>query len=143
MPVENTVSGAPVHSDGAVLRRESTAVGDRGFAYAFRMKASVHRFGMRDPSDVSELAAAIRAGTIDPARIVAVLGKTEGNGLVNDFTRGYLIQSLKQLLGKHGDKPVYVFSGGTEGVLSPHYAVFSVDRFLWKKAVVHWPSVAP
>ena len=80
------------------------------------MKASVHRFGMRDPSDVSELAAAIRAGTIDPARIVAVLGKTEGNGLVNDFTRGYLIQSLKQLLGKHGDKPVYVFSGGTEGV---------------------------
>ena len=116
-----------MHSRGAVLRCESTAVGDRGVAYAFRMKTSVHRFGMRDPSDVSELAAAIRAGTIDPARIVAVLGKTEGNGLVNDFTRGYLIQSLKQLLGQHGDKPVYVFSGGTEGVLSPHYAVFSVE----------------
>ena len=92
------------------------------------MKTSVHRFGMRDPSDVSELAAAIRAGSVDPARIVAVLGKTEGNGLVNDFTRGYLIQSLKLLLGKHGDRPVYVFSGGTEGVLSPHYAVFSVEN---------------
>jgi len=110
-----------------VLRRERTAVGDGSSLYAVRMKTGVHRFGMRDPSDVSELAAAIRRGTIDPARIVAVLGKTEGNGLVNDFTRGYLIQSLKQLLGKHGDKPVYVFSGGTEGVLSPHYAVFSVE----------------
>jgi cyanuric acid amidohydrolase len=91
------------------------------------MRTNVHRFGMRDPSDVSELAAAIRAGSVDPARIVAVLGKTEGNGLVNDFTRGYLIQSLKHLLGKHGGKPVYVFSGGTEGVLSPHYTVFCVE----------------
>ena len=117
-----------MHTDGALLRRGSTAVGDRGFAYAFRMQTSVHRFGMRDPSDVSELAAAIRAGGVDPARIVAILGKTEGNGLVNDFTRGYLIQSLKLLLGKHGDRPVYAFSGGTEGVLSPHYTVFCVEE---------------
>jgi cyanuric acid amidohydrolase len=92
------------------------------------MRASVHRFGMRDPSDVSELAAAIRAGAIDPARIVAVLGKTEGNGLVNDYTRGYFTQSLKLLLGPQGERPLYIFSGGTEGVLSPHYVVFSVDE---------------
>jgi cyanuric acid amidohydrolase len=117
-----------MHRDGAVLHRKSTRVGSIGFAYAFPMETNVLRFSMRDPSDVSELAAAIRAGSVDPARIVAVLGKTEGNGLVNDFTRGYLIQSLKLLLGKHGDKPVYVFSGGTEGVLSPHYAVFCVDE---------------
>jgi cyanuric acid amidohydrolase len=91
------------------------------------MRTHVHRLGMRDPSDVSELAALIRAGALDPAGIVAVLGKTEGNGLVNDYTRGYLTQSLKLLLGKHGDKPLYIFSGGTEGVVSPHYAVFSVS----------------
>src|SRR5258706_9195093 len=91
------------------------------------MRASVHRFGMRDPSDVSELAAAVRAGAVDPARIVAVLGKTEGNGLVNDYTRGYFAQSLKLLLGPNGERPLYIFSGGTEGVLSPHYVVFCVD----------------
>jgi cyanuric acid amidohydrolase len=92
------------------------------------MKTQVHRLSMRDPSDVSGLAALIRGGTIDPAGIVAVLGKTEGNGLVNDYTRGYLTQSLKLLLGKHAERPLYIFSGGTEGVLSPHYVVFSVSE---------------
>ena len=62
------------------------------------MRASVHRFAMRDPSDVSALAEAIDAGRIHPAHIVAFIGKTEGNGLVNDFTRGYLVQSLCLLL---------------------------------------------
>lgn len=99
------------------------------------MRASVHRFTMRDPGDVSELAAAIHAGKVNPAHIVAVLGKTEGNGLVNDFTRGYLTQSLKLLLAEQlgssmeaiGEKVIFVFSGGTEGVLTPHYVVFCVD----------------
>jgi cyanuric acid amidohydrolase len=99
------------------------------------MRASVHRFTMRDPGDVSALAAAIAEGKVNPAHIVAVLGKTEGNGLVNDFTRGYLTQSLKLLLAEKlvttmdaiGAKVIFVFSGGTEGVLTPHYVVFSVD----------------
>lgn len=99
------------------------------------MRATVHRFTMRDPGDVSELAAAIDKGEVDPAQVVAVLGKTEGNGLVNDFTRGYLTQSLKLLLAEKlgstmqaiGDKVIFVFSGGTEGVLTPHYVVFCVD----------------
>src|SRR5882672_1261033 len=92
------------------------------------MHASVHRLPMRDPGDVSALAELIERRDIDPQRIVAVLGKTEGNGLVNDYTRGYLTQSLKLLLGKHGERPLYIFSGGTEGVLSPHYVVFSVTE---------------
>jgi cyanuric acid amidohydrolase len=99
------------------------------------MRAGVHRFAMRDPGDVSELAAAIAAGEINAAHIVAVLGKTEGNGLVNDFTRGYLTQSLKLLLADKlgtsreavGEKVIFVFSGGTEGVLTPHYVVFTVN----------------
>lgn len=99
------------------------------------MRASVHRFTMRDPSDVSELAAAIDRGAIDPATIVAFVGKTEGNGLVNDFTRGYLVQSLALLLAQRtGRAPAeflnsvaFVFSGGTEGVLTPHYTVFCVE----------------
>jgi len=99
------------------------------------MRAGVHRFTMRDPGDVSELAGAIARGEVNPAHIVAVLGKTEGNGLVNDYTRGYLTQSLKLLLAEKcgtsmdaiGEKVIFVFSGGTEGVLTPHYVVFSVD----------------
>jgi cyanuric acid amidohydrolase len=99
------------------------------------MRASVNRFTMRDPGDVSQLAAAIEKGEVNPAHVVAVLGKTEGNGLVNDFTRGYLTQSLKLLLAEKlgssmeaiSEKVIFVFSGGTEGVLTPHYVVFSVD----------------
>lgn len=100
------------------------------------MRASVFRLEMRDPGDVSALAAAIDAGRIDPAQIVAVIGKTEGNGLVNDFTRGYLVLSLKLLLAERtgtttdavARSVIFVFSGGTEGVLTPHYTVFCVDR---------------
>jgi cyanuric acid amidohydrolase len=100
------------------------------------MRATVHRFTMRDPGDVSALAAAIDDGRVDPARIVAVIGKTEGNGLVNDYTRGYLVLSLKLLIAERlGVAPdavaksvIFVFSGGTEGVLTPHYTVFCVDR---------------
>ena len=100
------------------------------------MRATVHRFTMRDPGDVSQLAAAIDRGEVNPAHIVAFIGKTEGNGLVNDFTRGYLVLSLKLLLaarlGGTSDaiarSVIFVFSGGTEGVLTPHYTVFCVDR---------------
>ena len=100
------------------------------------MRASVHRFTMRDPGDVSQLASAIERGEVNPAHIVAFIGKTEGNGLVNDYTRGYLVLSLKLLLaGSLGCSPeaiarsvIFVFSGGTEGVLTPHYTVFCVDR---------------
>jgi ring-opening amidohydrolase-like protein len=99
------------------------------------MHATVHRLPMRDPGDVSALAELIDRREIDPARIVAVLGNTEGNGLVNDYTRGYLTQSLKLLLRAHAERPLYIFSGGTEGVLSPHYVVFSARRRrLWGRS---------
>jgi cyanuric acid amidohydrolase len=77
---------------------------------------------------------AIGQGRIDPATIVAVIGKTHGNGLVNDYTRGYLTLCLSTLIGERtGRSPEqvreavpFIFSGGTEGVLSPHYTVFTV-----------------
>ncbi len=99
------------------------------------MRADVHRFSLKDPSDVSGLSAAIDKGIIDPGKIVAVIGKTHGNGLVNDYTRGYLTLCLSQLIGDRMGVPAesvrrrvpFVFSGGVEGVLSPHYTVFAVD----------------
>jgi cyanuric acid amidohydrolase len=102
------------------------------------MKALVHRLPAAAPQDVSALHAAIDAGTIDPARIVAVLGKTEGNGCVNDFTRGYATSSLKHAIAERlgtsaaeiEKRVAFVMSGGTEGGLSPHWIVFEVHDAL-------------
>jgi cyanuric acid amidohydrolase len=99
------------------------------------MRADVHRFSLKDPSDVSGLSEAIAKGIVDPQKIVAIIGKTHGNGLVNDYTRGYLTLCLSQLIGARTGIPAenirkrvpFVFSGGVEGLLSPHYSVFTVD----------------
>ena len=90
--------------------------------------AKVHRLATSSPDDVSGLAAGIASGTIVPEGIVAILGKTEGNGCVNDFTRAFAVQSLKAELGRHlpaasVERVAYVMSGGTEGALSPHLLV--------------------
>ena len=50
--------------------------------------AKVYRIPAAAPDDVSGIEAAIAAGDIDPAGVLAVLAKTEGNGLVNDFSQG-------------------------------------------------------
>lgn len=92
----------------------------------------VFRLEMAHPGDVSQLAALLDAGTINASEVAAIIGKTEGNGGVNDFTRGYFTQSLFQLLARHSATPSQqlqdsipcILSGGTEGVLSPHYLVF-------------------
>src|SRR4249919_3295414 len=90
--------------------------------------AKVHRIPASAPNDVSGIAQAIAQGHIDPKGIVAILGKTEGNGNVNDFTRGYATLALTLMLEKHlgaGAKEVcLVMSGGTEGAMAPHWIVF-------------------
>jgi cyanuric acid amidohydrolase len=94
---------------------------------------AVHRFPTAGPGDVSGLAAALAEGRIVAADIVAVMGKTEGNGCVNDFTREYATSALAGLLARHlgidaaavERRVAFVMSGGTEGVLSPHITVFS------------------
>jgi cyanuric acid amidohydrolase len=92
---------------------------------------------------------------------VAILGKTEGNGCVNDFTRGFATVALKQAVatlsgrtlddvGKH---VAFVMSGGTEGGLSPHWLVFETrdapadaartDRATLAIGVAMTPDLAP
>ena len=92
-------------------------------------QAIVHRVSMRHPGDVSGVEALLAAG-LAPASVVAILGKTEGNGCVNDFTRAYAVQSLEHLMLRRGGRPdvAMVMSGGTEGGLSPHYLVFAVGE---------------
>lgn len=98
--------------------------------------ARVFRLSMAHPGDLSELDRLIADGTVRAAEVVAIIGKTEGNGGVNDFTRGYFTQTLMALLSRHLNRPAEqlireipcVLSGGTEGVMSPHYSVFCVGE---------------
>jgi cyanuric acid amidohydrolase len=97
------------------------------------MQIGVYKVAMAAPNDVSQLAKLIENGTVNPAEIVALIGKTEGNGGANDFTRGYATLSYQILIAKHlgispeeaGRRIAFVWSGGTEGVLSPHATIFT------------------
>lgn len=97
------------------------------------ISVDVVRIPTNSPGDVCGLMQLVEAGKLDPSDIIAVLGKTEGNGGVNDFTREYALVTLCQALAPHlklppravEDKIAFVMSGGTEGVLSPHLTVFS------------------
>jgi cyanuric acid amidohydrolase len=93
----------------------------------------VFRIPTRGPGDVAGLTALIDSSRLDPSSIIAVLGKTEGNGGVNDFTREYAVVALCAALSPRlgldphavEAKIAFVMSGGTEGVLSPHLTVFA------------------
>ena len=97
------------------------------------ISVDVVRIPTKGPGDVSGLMRLIEAGKIAPASILAVLGKTEGNGGVNDFTREYAMVALCAALSPHleltpravENRIAFVMSGGTEGVLSPHLTVFT------------------
>ena len=98
------------------------------------MECVVHRLQMRHPGDVAGILELIANGLMIPRNIVAILGKTEGNGCVNDFTRAFAVQAfsaaLAPLLGIAAEdvpgRIGMVMSGGTEGGLSPHCLVFAV-----------------
>src|ERR1700677_5075623 len=98
-----------------------------------RNSFDVIRIPTNGPGDVSGLMALIDSGALEPSSILAVLGKTEGNGGVNDFTREYAVAALCNALSSHlalaprevEARIAFVMSGGTEGVLSPHLTVFA------------------
>ena len=93
----------------------------------------VFKVATKGPGDVSGLMSLMGSGAIDPTSILAILGKTEGNGGVNDFTREYAVASLctalapklELTLEEVEQRIAFVMSGGTEGVLSPHITVFT------------------
>jgi cyanuric acid amidohydrolase len=97
------------------------------------MRIAAHKILMNNPGDVSGLEQLIESGAIDPREIVASIGKTEGNGGANDFTRGFATLSLSLALARRLNitpeevtrRIAFVWSGGTEGVLSPHATVFT------------------
>jgi barbiturase len=92
----------------------------------------VRKVPLHHVSDASELAKLIDTGVLQADRVVAVIGKTEGNGGVNDYTRILADRAFREVLVAKGSRnadavaqvPI-VWSGGTDGVLSPHATIFA------------------
>ena len=91
--------------------------------------AKVELKTVQDASGVEDL---IRSGKFTADQVIAVIGKTEGNGGVNDFTRILADQAFRRVLIKHGQRSEaeihnvpMVWSGGCDGVITPHATVFA------------------
>jgi cyanuric acid amidohydrolase len=89
----------------------------------------VRKVPIKSVSDASGLVELIDAGIVEADRVIAIIGKTEGNGGVNDYTRIIADRAFREVLAERGHKnaadvPI-VWSGGTDGVLSPHATVFA------------------
>ncbi|TDD39454.1 ring-opening amidohydrolase [Actinomadura sp. KC06] len=92
----------------------------------------VRKIPIESVTDASGLARLIDDGVLDADRVLAVVGKTEGNGGVNDYTRLLADRAFREVLIAKGTRPPdevgrvpLVWSGGTDGVLSPHATVFA------------------
>jgi barbiturase len=92
----------------------------------------VRKVPLHSVSDASELEKLIRDGVIDADRVIAVVGKTEGNGGVNDYTRIIADRAFREVLITEGSRDAdavgqipIVWSGGTDGVISPHATIFA------------------
>jgi barbiturase len=92
----------------------------------------VRKVAIKHVSDASGLAELVDSGVIGADRVVAVIGKTEGNGGVNDYTRIIADRAFREVLVEKGSRTAeevkqipIVWSGGTDGVISPHATIFA------------------
>ncbi len=96
------------------------------------MTIEVAKVELESVSDASGLAACIDVGQFSADEVVAVIGKTEGNGGVNDFTRILADRAFRATLAERGSRDAtalaqipMVWSGGCDGVITPHATVFA------------------
>jgi len=96
------------------------------------MAVEVAKVELKTVQDASGLEERIKAGQFTADQVIAVIGKTEGNGGVNDFTRILADQAFRRVLQKLGNRPEneiakipMVWSGGCDGVITPHATVFA------------------
>lgn len=92
----------------------------------------VRKVPLHNVSDASELAKLIDDGIMEADRVVAVIGKTEGNGGVNDYTRIIADRAFREVIHSKGTRSMedvkqipIVWSGGTDGIISPHATIFA------------------
>src|SRR4029079_17715786 len=91
----------------------------------------VRKVPIHSVADASELTKVLDQGVMEASRVVAIIGKTEGNGGVNDYTRIIADRAFREALVAGGapaeqvkEVPI-VWSGGTDGVISPHATIFA------------------
>ena len=91
----------------------------------------VRKVPIHSVADASELSKLIDEGVLEADRVIAIIGKTEGNGGVNDYTRIIADRAFREALVEKGadaakvkEIPI-VWSGGTDGVISPHATIFA------------------
>ena len=96
------------------------------------MAIEVAKIELKTVKDASGLETCIANGQFTADEITAVIGKTEGNGGVNDFTRILADEAFRRVLLKKGKrseadiaKIPMVWSGGCDGVITPHATVFA------------------
>jgi barbiturase len=95
------------------------------------MAIEVVKVELKSVQDASGMEAAINKGQFRADEVIAVIGKTEGNGGVNDFTRILADQAFRTVLRKHGsseqavEQIPMVWSGGCDGVITPHATIFA------------------
>lgn len=92
----------------------------------------VRKVPIESVTDASGLAKAIDEGAFAADDVLAVIGKTEGNGGVNDYTRILADRAFREVLVDKGSRSMaeakqvpLVWSGGADGVISPHATVFA------------------
>src|SRR5438067_3837261 len=96
------------------------------------MAIEVAKVELKTVQDASEVEERIKAGQFTADEVIGVIGKTEGNGGVNDFTRILADQAFRRVLQKMGKRPEgeiaavpMIWSGGCDGVITPHATVFA------------------
>jgi cyanuric acid amidohydrolase len=96
------------------------------------MAIDVVKVEIKSVMDASGLEEFVAGGRFKADEVIAVIGKTEGNGGVNDFTRILSDQAFRSVLRRHGKRSdaeikqiPMVWSGGCDGVITPHATVFA------------------
>ena len=96
------------------------------------MPYAAHKVVIESVSDAKGLADLIDQGEIDADGVIAVIGKTEGNGGVNDYTRILADQAFRGVLEDKGTRSAQAiaevpmaWSGGTDGIICPNAVILS------------------
>jgi ring-opening amidohydrolase-like protein len=96
------------------------------------MPIEVRKVEIESVQDASGLAELVDRGAFKADEVIAVIGKTEGNGGVNDYTRILADQAFRGVLLDRGSRSKdeveqvpMVWSGGCDGVITPHATVFA------------------
>ncbi|MEX2487681.1 MAG: ring-opening amidohydrolase [Nitriliruptoraceae bacterium] len=96
------------------------------------MPIEVRKIEISSVTDASRLETLIDDGVFDADEVIAVIGKTEGNGGVNDYTRILADQAFRGVLESRGTRSrdeiaeiPMAWSGGCDGVITPHATVFA------------------